>query len=430
MQASDLSAVDIAYKLRTGRIDAQQIIDDHLASIHISEPQLQVWEMLDEAMIRKQASHLKTELPLSGVPVGIKDIIDCADIPCRWGSALFQSRIPDKDAQVIAQLKAAGALILGKTRTTEFAYLQYCQTRNPQNFAYSPGGSSSGSAAGVAAGHMPVALGSQTGGSVIRPAAYCGVFGFKPSFERISRKGVLQTSQSLDHLGVFARYLEDVALVCDVLFSSEHKGLLSASLQASHTSPQFIWDQNLLADQIETYAYQPIHQLAAKTDFPLQTEALDSVIQHFNAVHSVIYDVEYAQNIAPLIQSSPSAASKYTQETVERGSKISASDYDVALAERAKAQAFFTAKLGKTHFLLLPSATSQAPLFEAGTGNPACSKFTSLCGLPAITVPRLQGIHLNGPDGLPLGVQIVGAFGNDAGVIAAAKWLAEYCAAN
>ena len=140
MQASDLSAVDIAYKLRTGRIDAQQIIDDHLASIHTSEPQLHVWEMLDEAKIRKQASHLKTELPLSGVPVGVKDIIDCADMPCRWGSALFQSRIPDKDAQVITRLKAAGALILGKTRTTEFAYLQYCQTRNPHDFAYSPGG--------------------------------------------------------------------------------------------------------------------------------------------------------------------------------------------------------------------------------------------------------------------------------------------------
>lgn len=428
MQAAALSAVEIAYKFTLGKLSATEIVHSHLSAIDETDAQIKAWEIVDKDALKAQAQTAQTGLALSGVPVGIKDIIDCGGLPCRWGSLLYQDRIAKQDAKIIQLLRQAGALILGKTRTTEFAYLQHCETRNPHHHLYSPGGSSSGSAAGVAAGHMPVALGSQTGGSVIRPASYCGVFGFKPSFDAISREGVLQTSQTLDHVGIFARYLEDIALLGDVLMPKQNGHLMKAATTSPKQAPQFIWDEKLLSDQIEPYALSPLIQLASICAEHMHTDALASNIQSYNNAHSVVYDVEYAQNIGPLIEKNPSLASGFTQETVKRGAKIGSADFHAALNIRELAIAFFDEKLGQNTYMLLPSATSQAPLFERGTGNPACSKFTSFCGLPALSIPKLTGIALKGPDGLPLGVQIVGRFGNDEGVISAARWLAEYCA--
>lgn len=433
-QTPPLSAVEIAYKIQNGKAEPAGIIQAHLAHIARTDTDIQAWEYLNEDWIsdqlRNETVRETVRGALSGVPVGVKDIIDCADIPCCYNSPLFQDRVPSEDARIIQQLKAAGAVILGKTRTTEFAYLQHCQTRNPHQHAYSPGGSSSGSAAAVAAGHVPLALGSQTGGSVIRPASYCGVFGFKPSFEAFSRTGVLQTAQHLDHIGVFARHLEDIGLICNVLMDAKGGDFSAAAMQRQQHSPHFVFDDRLLADEIMPYAMAPLIQLVSRLGAQVETISLDTEIQRFHHAHSVIYDREYAENIGPMIAANPALASEFTQNTVARGQQVSQSDYDTALAVRDEAISLFTELLGRNRYLLLPSATSEAPFFEEGTGNPACSKFTSLCGLPALSIPHLHGLSLSGPDGLPLGVQIVGAAGNDRGVIAAGRWLAEYCAEN
>jgi Asp-tRNA(Asn)/Glu-tRNA(Gln) amidotransferase A subunit family amidase len=217
-----LSASEAARLIRDGMISSEQLVEAYLARIRQVDPQVQAWTFLDEDYALTQARALD-ELrlsgraigPLHGVPVGLKDIFDTADMPTECGSVLYAGRTPSRDATVTAMLRAAGAVIMGKTVTTEFAYFSPGKTRNPHNPEHTPGGSSSGSAAAVAASMVPLALGSQTNGSTIRPAAYCGVIGFKPTHGLISRYGVLALSRTLDHVGLFANSLDDVALLTE-----------------------------------------------------------------------------------------------------------------------------------------------------------------------------------------------------------------------
>ena len=210
--ALDLGAVALRDRLAAGALKAADLAEAAIARIEATEPELRAWAWFDPEFVRAQAKALDAHRatgrpigPLHGVPVGIKDIIDTARIPTENGTALDAGRVPREDAFVVARLKAAGALILGKTATTELAFFSPAPTRNPANPAHTPGGSSAGSAAAVAAGQAPLAVGTQTAGSVIRPAAFCGVVGFKPSFGAMPRTGILAQSPSLDTVGVFAR---------------------------------------------------------------------------------------------------------------------------------------------------------------------------------------------------------------------------------
>ena len=217
---SKASAVGIARAIAAGQTTAREHVTHCLTSIRSTDAQFQAWAQVDGDAALARATTLDSGMhqgPLHGLAVGVKDVIDTRDMPTEWGSTVCAGRRPATDAVVVGRLRAAGAVILGKTVTTEFAYLDKAATRNPHNPAFSPGGSSSGSAAAVAAGHVPLAVGTQTGGSVIRPAAFCGVYGLKPSVGSISREGVLQTSQTLDHVGVFAGTLGDLGLISEVL---------------------------------------------------------------------------------------------------------------------------------------------------------------------------------------------------------------------
>ena len=426
VNADDKTAVEIADSVSQGRQSAEQVCAEHLTKIAKTDADIDAWAWHDPDTALAQAGKIEAGLPLSGVPVGLKDIIDSRDMPCCLGSALFAGRQPDTDAVLVEKLRAAGALIMGKTRTTEFAYLQKCETRNPHNSRFSPGGSSSGSAAAVAAGQITLAIGSQTGGSVIRPAAYCGVYGFKPSFEAISRAGVLQTSQTLDHIGIFARHLGDIARLGDVVMTQD-AGLETAYHQCETASPHFLWVEGMFADDIEDYMSARISQLASQLGSHAEQIDLCAFLDELQQAHSIIYDYEYAQNIGPMVAGKLDRVSAFTAQTVARGEQVSEADYHSAMHIRQQGIDRFAALLSGGKFLLMASATGQAPLFEEGTGNPACSKFTSLCGLPAITLPHLDGLDLSGPDGLPLGVQLVGAPSQDASVISAAGWLAGQC---
>jgi Asp-tRNA(Asn)/Glu-tRNA(Gln) amidotransferase A subunit family amidase len=419
-------AVDIAQAVAEFRLTPAQICAEHLENIARTDSDIDAWVWHDPTAALSQAGRIDAGLPLSGVTVGLKDIIDSNDMPCCLGSALFAGRQPRIDAVLVQKLRAAGALIMGKTRTTEFAYLQRCETRNPHDSRFSPGGSSSGSAAAVGAGHVTLAIGSQTGGSVIRPAAYCGVYGFKPSFEAISRTGVLQTSQTLDHIGIFARHLVDIARLGDVVMT-DNAGLETACQQSDTACPHFLWVEGMFANDIEGYMAERVSQLASLLGGHAEQFDLRAFLDELQQAHSVIYDYEYAQNIGPMIAGKQAGVSEFTSQTVARGNRLSEADYHSAMNIRQQGIKTFTDLLSGGKMLLLASATGQAPLFEEGTGNPACSKFTSLCGLPALTLPYLEGIDLRGPDGLPLGIQLVGAPANDDGVISAAGWLEAYC---
>src|SRR6185436_16076426 len=221
---SALSAVEAARLIGEGFLSSEELVHGCLERMRQVEPTVQAWTYLDEEHALAQAREADERRrsgegvgPLNGVPVGIKDIIDTADMPTENGTVLHQGRSPREDAKVVAMLRAAGAVILGKTVTTEVAYFAPGKTRNPWNPEHTPGGSSSGSAAAVGAQMVPLALGSQTNGSVIRPAAFCGVYGFKPTHGLIPRTGILKLSRALDHVGFFARTLEDIALVAEQL---------------------------------------------------------------------------------------------------------------------------------------------------------------------------------------------------------------------
>src|SRR5262245_41523553 len=219
-----LSASEAARLIEQGQLTCERLVYACLERIRATEPAVQAWTFLDEELALAQARAAddlrrsgETAGPLCGIPVGIKDIMDTADMPTENGTPLHRGRMPRSDAAVVARLRAAGAVIMGKTVTTECAYFHPGKTRNPHNSAHTPGGSSSGSAAAVGAAMVPLALGSQTNGSMIRPASFCGVYGFKPTHGLIPRTGVLQLSRTLDHVGVFARTLEDVALIMEEL---------------------------------------------------------------------------------------------------------------------------------------------------------------------------------------------------------------------
>jgi len=233
-----LSATEAAARIARGEATSEALVSACLDRIEAQDPQVRAWAFLDRERALAQAKAAdetrrigKGVGPLHGVPVGIKDVIDTADFPTEHGSPIFKGRRPDKDAACVTALRRAGAVILGKTVTTEFAASTPSVTRNPHNLEHTPGGSSSGSAAAVAAGMVPLAVGTQTGGSVIRPAAFCGVYGFKPTFGMIPRTGVLPQALSLDTVGVFARSVEDAALIADAM--QAYDGGDAASLATS-----------------------------------------------------------------------------------------------------------------------------------------------------------------------------------------------------
>ena len=252
------SALQMADMVRRGETNAENLVEGALDLIEKTDNQLKAWAYIDtEGAIA--SAKLLDEIrdsgralgPLHGVPIGLKDIIDTADMPTEFGSLAFKGHQPSQDATIVSKLREAGAVILGKTVTTPFAFMDPSETRNPNNMEYSPGGSSSGSAAAVSAGHVPVAIGTQTNGSVIRPASFCGVFGFKPSSGMVPRSGVLQTSETLDQVGVFSRYYEDVALISDIIseydpndansFCRPRPNMLDGVCNRPNETPKLLW---------------------------------------------------------------------------------------------------------------------------------------------------------------------------------------------
>jgi Asp-tRNA(Asn)/Glu-tRNA(Gln) amidotransferase A subunit family amidase len=430
------SAADAAREIREGRLTSEELVQSCLDRIRALEPKVQAWQFLDEQHALTQARALDERKrngeplgPLHGVPVGVKDIIDTADMPTENGAAAHKGRTPRDDAAVVRMLRAAGAVILGKTVTTECAYFNPGKTRNPHNPEHTPGGSSSGSAAAVGAGMVPLALGSQTAGSVIRPAAFCGAYGFKPTHGLIPRTGILQLSRTLDHVGLFARSLDDLALLLEQLqgydegdpdtrprariafqqISGEEPPIepMLAFIKTPHwertdpdTKEAFAELQESLGKQIEEVEL-----------FPSATEAWDW--------HRTIMEAEMAANLEPLWVAGKDKLSEKLRALIERGREVRAVDHQRALRRIAPAvESLDELFMQRYDAILTTPALGTAPKGLGSTGDPVfCSAWT-LLGMPAITLPLMQG-----QNGLPLGVQLIGRKGYDARLLRTARWL-------
>jgi Asp-tRNA(Asn)/Glu-tRNA(Gln) amidotransferase A subunit family amidase len=436
-----LSASEAARLIRDGVISSEQFVEACLARIRQVDGQVQAWSFLDpdHALAQARAADEwrlqgRPTGPLHGVPVGIKDIFDTADMPTENGSVLYAGRTPRRDAAAIAMLRAAGAVIMGKTVTTEFAYFSPGKTRNPHNPEHTPGGSSSGSAAAVAAGMVPLALGSQTNGSTIRPAAYCGVVGFKPTYGLISRQGILTLARTLDHVGLFARTIEDIALLAEQLIGQDDEDpdtrpraripFVAMAAEEPPLPPMFgfvktpYWERTD-EDTKEGFA-ELIEQLGEQVE---EVELLPSAIDAWE-LHRTIMEAEMAVNLEGEWDKGRDRLSEQLRAQLERGRKVLAIDYQRARSRIAPIHESFVELFEQRYdAILTPAATGAAPKGLSSTGDPVFCTLWTLCGMPAISLPLLQGA-----DGMPVGVQLVGPRDGDARLLRTARWLAAQVA--
>lgn len=430
-----LSAADAARAIRDGAISSEQLVEACLARVREADGEVQAWQFLDPEHALAQARARDQDRregratgALHGVPVGIKDVIDTTDMPTEDGTVLHAGRRPMHDAAVVARLRAAGAVILGKTVTTECATFHPGKTRNPHNPAHTPGGSSSGSAAAVAAGMVPLAIGTQTNGSVIRPAAFCGVYGFKPTFGAIPRSGIMKLSRTLDHVGAFARSLEDIALIGEQLAGWDEADpdtrpgarppLQEVLAQEPPLPPLIGLVKGPLWERAVPETREAMDELAAVLGDRVEVVELPASADKALAWHQTIMEAEMAANLDAEWEKGRDRLSATLRAQLERGRGVGALAYQQALARIPVLNDAFDELYERYDALLAPSAPGTAPQGLEATGDPSFCTLWTLCGMPAINLPLFQG-----GNGLPLGAQLVARRRDDARLLRAARWL-------
>jgi Asp-tRNA(Asn)/Glu-tRNA(Gln) amidotransferase A subunit family amidase len=433
-----LTATEAVAEIARGAVSAEDYARACLARIEALDGEIKAFAHLDREHVLAQACALDERRaqgyptgPLHGVPVAIKDIIDTADYPTELGSPLAAGRRPWHDATVVAKLRAAGAVIIGKTVTTEFAYFHPGPTRNPHDRARTPGGSSSGSAAAVAAQMAPLALGTQTNGSVIRPAAFCGVFAVKPSHGLVSRAGVLRLSRTLDHVGAFARSLADLALILDVIAGydpadADTRPFAAPDFRAVQSEkpplpPRFAFVRTPVWDRAEPETRAAFEELVAALGQSIAPVDLPQSLAEAWETHRTIMATEMAHNLAPLVaRGEPSAVMR---KLLDHGKRVNAVDYLAAIAAAPRYAARLAEIFDEYDAIITPAAAGVAPKGLDATGDPAFCTLWTLTGLPSLSLPLLAG-----EGGLPLGVQLIGAAGRDARLLRTARALIEMLA--
>ncbi len=419
-------ALELARSLREGRVSAEAFAMRCLERIAATDAAVQAWAFLDPQRVIAQAREVDCRRAagqpcglLHGLPVGIKDIIDTADMPTENGTVLHAGRRPAMDAALVTRLRASGAVIMGKTVTTELATYAPGRTRNPHHPEHTPGGSSSGSAAAVAAGMLPLAVGTQTNGSVLRPAAFCGVWGYKPTAELIPREGVLRQSQTFDQVGVFARNVADAALITEVLcHAQERPALLAATTGPMPPQPRLALVRTPQWSRAEASTRAAIEALASRAG-AVECEMPAAAVPAWDW-HRCVMEAEIAENFAAEWVQGRDRLSLSLRGQIERGLAVAAADYREALAQIPSVNAAFEPVFAQYDAILTPAVAGEAPRGLGSTGDPAFCTLWTYCGMPALSLPLLRG-----PSGLPLGVQLVAPRGGDARLLRAARWLAE-----
>lgn len=387
-------------------------LSDCLARIEARGAQVQGWSYLDRAATGGHG-------PLAGLVLGVKDVIDVAAMPTTHGSPIYAGNIAASDAQAVARLRAAGAVVLGKTVTAEFATYHPGPAANPRNLAHTPGGSSSGSAAVVADGQADLALGTQTAGSVIRPASFCGTYGFKPTFGRYPLHGVLETAPSLDTLGLFARNL-DVLTAADAVLSGEDDRPAASPVLTVGLCESPAWDE---ADGEMQAAFLAFADRLRAGGHRVLERKLPGPFDRLSAAQALIHRREAAMVLGHIRLGHPSEVSPAFAAMIDQGAAESEADYQAALVLQRQCKALAGEVFRGVDMLLVPGATGAAPLGLGATGNPAFQRIWTALGAPCLGFPATWR-----DDGLPLGLQIVGTPGSDRQFLANATPIAAWAA--
>lgn len=420
-----LTAHAASLRLAAGEITSEALVADCLARIAARDPEIGAWAFIDpdyaleQARARDVAERAGERIgPLHGIPVGVKDILDTHDMPTEYGSPIHKGHRPDQDSACVAALRDAGAVILGKTATTEFASPVPAGVKNPHDFRRSPGVSSSGSAAAVADYMVPLALGTQTGGSVILPSAYCGVFGFKASLTGLDRTGIRHLRPTLDTLGILSRHMDDIALlrVAMTRNASPADFVSRGEVLRVGVCRTFNWNQAApeAADALESAANTLAAAGAEVNDVELPG-VFDGIEESFR----IIATTEGHHAIAHELDSHFDQLNSWIQEGAAAGSGWAEGEYEDALAHAAACRTSLRALFASRDVLLTPSVTGEASDDLAGISNSAFNSIWTLMHGPCLTIPAYTG-----PNGLPVGVQIVGPPGTGDAVITAGAWIA------
>jgi Asp-tRNA(Asn)/Glu-tRNA(Gln) amidotransferase A subunit family amidase len=427
------SALSLVEGMRGGRTTAAAVMRAGLGRIKALEPDVRAFAHFDPAAALAAAERADKQRalgdppgPLHGLPVAVKDIIDTADFPTEHGGEIVLGRQPKRDATIVKRLRAAGAIVIGKTVTSQYALFVPGPTRNPRDLTRTPGGSSSGSAAAVAAGFAPIALGTQTNGSVIRPASYCGIVGFKPSLGILPRAGVLRHCALIDHPGVFAGSVADAALVVDTIAGEDVEDPLSRNLPASllngaldhHKTPRLAFALGPFESRAEPATREALRAFLARLPFRVDAIQLGSEFAAAEAILRVLMCAGVAESLGPDIDSAADQVPKLVVSLVKEGRALSGVDLLAAWTQRDRLRSDLIARISEYDALLTFASAGPAPLASDGTGDPIFATLWTLIGAPAFSLPLLRG-----DDGLPIGLQVVGAPGRDVELTSAAAWL-------
>jgi Asp-tRNA(Asn)/Glu-tRNA(Gln) amidotransferase A subunit family amidase len=419
MVLNRLTALDAVRLLQRRELSAEQLMRACFARIEQREDSVHAWAALDKdaALARARAlDNGPVTGPLHGLPFGVKDIFDTEDLPTSYGSSIYRNHRPAADAAAVARCRQAGAIVAGKTVTTEFATFKVPLTRNPHNTAYTPGGSSSGSAAAVADNMVPFALGTQTAASIIRPAAYCGVVGFKPTFGAVPREGLKSLAPSLDTIGCFSRTVDDAGLIASVLMDRpefrrlDYEGPPRVGI---YRTPQWRHTLAETRDAMEQAIETLTRAGAVVQDADLPPEycalvQLQSDIMAFEATRSLAAErKQHSDQISPGLLA-----------LLEGGATIDEGRHQGNLQRAGEMYARVGGSFDRFDILLTPSAAGEAPFADIGTGDPLFGRIWTLFGLPCVHLP-----FATGPHGLPVGLQAVGPKGDDYRLLCVAKWI-------
>lgn len=432
---TDLTAAEASARMKAGELTALAYADAFIERVAEREADVQAWVYLDPERVRASARAADERRregralgPLNGIPVGIKDIINTADMPTQNGCEYFKGHQPEHDAACVAQLRGEGAIIMGKTVTTELATHVPNKTHNPHNLEHTPGGSSSGSAAAVAAGMVPLALGTQTVGSVIRPASFCGIYGIKPTVGLISRTGATLQSHTLDTIGVYGRSLEDLALGVDAMaaydptdsvnYARPRSSLAQLLAEGPSPTPAIGFLKSPSWGTAEPAAKEAIERFAKSLGdrvVPVDVPELEGGHEHCMNVA----EVEKLAYYGPWLEASPGGISKSLTERIESSKSITARAYVESLLFRQRAYAAVEEMLSRHAALLTLSSCGPAPKGLGSTGVTTFNGMWTLLGVPCITLPLMT------IGGLPCGVQLIGLRRDEARLLRVARWVEQ-----
>lgn len=426
------SASEIALKIRSGEVSSEEVVRACVERIAAREDVVRAWQFFDPELALRQArkrDRTKVRGAMHGVPVAIKDQFDTADILTGYGSPIYRGYRPPADAEVVARLRLAGAVVMGKTKCTEFSTFHPTDTANPIDPTRTPGGSSSGSAAAVADFMVPAAIGTQTVGSTIRPASYCGVFGYKPTFGCVPRGGALTQCHSLDTVGFFARVVEDLELMVNIATSTDTRLASSRVAQPVNfdlrgmyeLSPPRVafvrtpwWE---LADQTTRDHLLELVSLMTSAGAHVEELELPAAFGDLVNAHNTIFEVELSRSLTYELDNHPHLLSEELRSLLERGRSTNLDRYMAAQRTAAECRWQSGRLFDKHEVLLAPSTRSEAPVGLGSTGDPIFCRAWTLLGLPCVSLPGLYG-----PSGLPVGAQFIGPLYRDNLALGAARW--------